>query len=177
MKFLNYITEDYATRDGKWEIFVNPSFDEIIEVRKTGGEPWVRFIADFEKKRLFVFALSFLHKDAIRVLKRMPIYSGMQQIVDLERGVEAIVKNKGYQSYALGTAGIQRGTKKMEFIDSDPGRALVEVRDDTDKSINYLDKWKWIHEDDSWLNTWFSKPFIKTYIEVLNKPSDSRALL
>ena len=146
--FKKYTNEEYAASGRGVEIFKDPTAKEILSIK----EPYIRFIADFKKKNLFVFSGGCLHNSALGILKK-------------EGQVEYLYSFPGdgdkaagmVDSYALGTANVLRGGK-LEFYRSDTGAAW-----------HYLwerKPFEWMKMDDSWLNHWFTSPFIKSYIEL-----------
>lgn len=54
MNFRNYLKEEYFSRIGGTEIFVNPSWSEISKIDEV-EQRGVRFIADPKKKKIYVW--------------------------------------------------------------------------------------------------------------------------
>jgi hypothetical protein len=69
MKFIDYLNEEYLTRHGDFEIFINPTSKELKEVQ--GNDQLfvgVRFIADKSTNKIFVSGLTFYHTDFLEYL-------------------------------------------------------------------------------------------------------------
>jgi hypothetical protein len=66
MKFYNYLKENFAFGikygDYYYEVFVNPTFKEMIEVSKDDSANALRFIA-FTNKKLYVHTANLIHND------------------------------------------------------------------------------------------------------------------
>jgi len=64
MKFIGYLKEEYISRLGDYEIFVNPTSTELSSISKARPIE-VRFFVDFEKKNLLVWNINMLHRRAL----------------------------------------------------------------------------------------------------------------
>ena len=158
MKFLSYLNEEYVAlatgrrlgidlygkivpEDGSWayEIYVNPTTKEIKHASSGLYAGTLRYIIDFKKKDLYVFNSNLLHYLALPVLKKEGLLPGRE-------GIPPYV--------TMGSAKVENG--KLKFRGSDVGYAV---------RTRYFE---WMDSDDSWLNKWFSEPFIETYMKVLD---------
>lgn len=148
MRFLRYLQEEYVARAGQREIFKNPDKKEIMAAAEDG---YLRFIADFTKKNLFVFSGDLLHSTAMGFLRKE------KEVKYSYSEIEGGKASKMADNYALGTADVS-ADGKLEFYRSDTGAAWQKHW--TKKPL------KWMKMDDSWLNSWFAKPFIQSYIEL-----------
>ncbi len=162
MMVSSHMNEEYVTRittrdtlhgvgEADFEIYVNPDTSEIKGIKKK----FVRCIADFKKKDLYVFGYDLLHSEAIRVLhKEKGLYEwpGLQD-----------PKNNFTKYYSLCTAKVfPDGKLKMYTTDTGEGMFRREI----------LNKVKWTKMDDTWLNRWFTAPYTESYIEACRNPKE-----
>ena len=75
MRFFRYLNEDYLCRiespyDGdSFEVFVNPSSKELRDASNNGKDE-VRFLADFQYKKLYIWHSDYTHADFLIDLPR-----------------------------------------------------------------------------------------------------------
>jgi hypothetical protein len=141
MKFLTYLQEEWATGEDEEVIYINPSAKEVTLTGKL-SDGYVRFIADFKNKNLYIFSSWMYHSRAEFKLTHL----------------------EDDTIYATGVAKTVNG--KLHFYRSDVGTFWMQSR----KDLKFVESWKWPKMDDSWLNRWFGPHFIKHYLDIsMNK--------
>jgi hypothetical protein len=156
MRLLQYLNEKYVTDiynyhketlyDDYAPVFVNPDKKEISKCKGN-----IRYIVDFKKKNLYIWhAYANIHTSVMDKLYK-------ENIIDVSNMYDDDAKDR----FSYGEADVVGG--KLEFIDSDV--SAIRVSGD-DRSVVYC---KWTKENDSWLNIYFTKPYIKTVMEYTKK--------
>jgi len=149
MRFVQYLREEYAFMADGATIFVNPSAKEIAELK----DNYVRCIADFKHKNLYVFEHTTIHSQVFRKLESEGI------ITDWSWND---VKN---QYCSLCTAKWMGG-KRLKFYRSDTGVFYY------DGKLDDLLNSKWMQMSDDWLNPWFGPGYKKAYIKGCENPKE-----
>ena len=141
MKFLSYLSEEWVISTKNFnrvvDIFVNPSSSKEfkdMEEQSWGGQ--VRFIADFKKKKLYVWSSELIHYDATRELAHQNLlqHDHMEKLLN----------------YCCFGIGIILG-KKIVFEEFYDGATQKQLKNKA-----------WRRKDDKWLSKWFTEPFLKT---------------
>lgn len=144
MRFLNYLSEEYATRgkaiigvkpgnDITFEIFVNPTSKELRELFLDSSDGAVRYVADFKSKKLYVWKSDYIHLEGLNALHDM--------IPDLKTG--------GFDFLTTGVAKVTGNKLRFDYADAAWATAGKP----------------WSVMDDKWLNKWFDKPYTKTFLD------------
>ena len=148
MRFFNYLNEEYVAT-GKATLGLQGKqepFDIFINPtsKELMGmrkiEQTVRYIADFKNKNLYVWPSSYIHVEGLIALKDV-------------RGLKTAFDPGGFDYLSTGAAEIEGN--KLKFLESDGAWALVSK--------------PWTNMNDKWLNTWFTKPYTKTFLDKFHK--------
>jgi len=147
------IKEEYQSMVRRKPVFVNPTVKEIKEI----GTDYVRCIADFSKKNLYVFDYNIIHEEVMRQLEsEIGLYSWR----DWDD-----TKNKASNYYSFCTSEVL-SNGKLKFYRSDTGAYWYRT--------GKLDKLKWLKMSDTWLTPWFGTGYKKDFIEGCKNPADFR---
>ena len=153
MRFEQYLQEEYVCRAGiygkGYEIFKNPTTKEVLSIK----DSFVRCIADFEKKDLYVFSHNMIHDSA---LMKLQSEAGLHSWGEWQD-----ISGKANQIYSFFTASVRKNGK-LEFYRTDTGIHWYNARQ--------LDNFEWLTMDDSWLDTWLGPNFIKTFRQGCERP-------
>ena len=141
MKFTQYLIEEYSTRTEGYEIFINPTAKEIFGIK----DAYVRCIADFEKKDLYVFSHTLIHDRAMQKLERSAGLHSWRHWTD--------TTSDANNFYVFFTATVQKDGK-LKFYRSDTLSNWYH--------LIQLSTFKWQKMSDSWLNGSLGPGFIKT---------------
>ena len=155
MRLLNYLQEEFVTagrstlflagrKTNSFDIFVNPSNKELQELRTSCRDGYVRFIADFKNKKLYVWDSEFIHMEGLISLKDEP-------------GLRNALENFDFLS--TGVAKITGG--KLEFIESDAAWVLVG------KPWTTMDD-KWLNK---WFILPYNKTYLDMYHKLVQRQS------
>jgi hypothetical protein len=115
------------TKSAIVEVFVNPTSHEMEGFRKTG----VRFLADYKKKKLYIWNLYTYHSNLVLQLIR-------------NKHIPAGAADDQNPDYLRGIANVGSGKLKLEDI--------------TYSHIHQTDEEKEKEKDWSWLDKYFTKP-------------------
>jgi hypothetical protein len=134
MKFINYLTEEYAGVIKSWgtnvTVFCNPDSKEIAEMGKSDYHD-IRFIIDFKNKNLFAW-VGTIHKEIYDFLVKKHEIVGKGRYDSLDAS--------NFYFFGLG----QMTGKKIEYLYSH----VLQTQE--------LQKFKWLGSDLSWLLTYFT---------------------
>jgi hypothetical protein len=160
MRFEQYLQEEYITtaKSTSWknseEIFVNPSNDEIRQVGENSSQNICRYLIDFEKKKLYIWASNIIHEDVVKQLYKEDLlpYGSLEGGGRWKKGGGRL-----FDMYSFGYAKINGN--KLVVYGGFEGAYYVCYKNRP-----------WLKQDDSWLSRWFDKPYIKAFTDKIIMP-------
>jgi hypothetical protein len=135
MKFKEYLTEEYLTRDRSFEIFKNPNRKEIQDLFRK-NENNIRFLIDEkDKKTWYIFSYRLLHKYALEHMgKEKVIPDGLYRSGEIALHGNKIVILVYYGVYEVLDGKPEHGNMKP---DNDDYKWLVDTMKFFGKPIKY----------------------------------------